>query len=510
MATGDIAVARSVDALRQAVASWRARRERVGLVPTMGAIHAGHLALVHAARGGCERVVASLFVNPKQFAPSEDLAAYPRNEAADLAAFGTAGVDLVFIPTVDAMYPPGFATSVEIGGVSEGLDGAHRPGHFAGVATVVAKLLLQCLPDAAYFGEKDYQQLMVVRRLARDLDPRLVPRRHALSERSRLPGQDRTVRHAERHFHFLGQRGGLVQWRDGPSRVTQRARGNRRRSGLGPRQSGDKQSGFRARRRELEVGVNGLSRRERPLFATAAKDWLARKTNLTPLGVRYYRQYIAKLSEFLGKRLISDITAEDVADLQGKRKSQGLSGRHINAEVGTLRAILRYYGRWAYISGRVTMLPQRSDAGRSLTQNEEARLLEAIGHSRSPSLYPFFTLSIDAGLRPSETRALRRSNLRLSCHGGSISAGEIIVGRSKSEAGEGRAIPLTRRARAALTLWLARFPDARPESYVFPFHRVAIAGNQRVPHIYDINLDRPMSPSSYRTAFETACRRANV
>src|SRR5229473_3570266 len=109
--------------------------------------------------------------------------------------------------------------------------------------------------------------------------------------------------------------------------------------------------------------------------------WLARKTNLTPLGVRYYRQYIAKLSEFPGKRLISDITAEDVADLQSKRKSQGLSGRHINAEVGTLRAILRYYGRWAYISGRVTMLPQRSDAGRSLTQNEEARLLEAIGHS---------------------------------------------------------------------------------------------------------------------------------
>ncbi len=170
MATGDLAVARSVDALRQAVASWRARRERVGLVPTMGAIHAGHLALVHAARGGCERVVASLFVNPKQFAPTEDFAAYPRSEAADLAAFGTAGVDLVFIPTVDAMYPPGFATSIEVGGVSEGLDGAHRPGHFAGVATVVAKLLLQCLPDAAYFGEKDYQQLMVVRRLARDLD----------------------------------------------------------------------------------------------------------------------------------------------------------------------------------------------------------------------------------------------------------------------------------------------------------------------------------------------------
>ena len=170
MAADEVAVARTVAALREAVASWRVRHERVGLVPTMGAIHAGHLALVHAAHGGCERVVASLFVNPKQFAPTEDFAAYPRSEAADLAAFGTAGVDLVFIPNVAEMYPPGFATSIEVGGVSEGLDGVHRPGHFAGVATVVAKLLLQCLPDAAYFGEKDYQQLMVVRRLARDLD----------------------------------------------------------------------------------------------------------------------------------------------------------------------------------------------------------------------------------------------------------------------------------------------------------------------------------------------------
>jgi pantoate--beta-alanine ligase len=170
MATGDIAVARSVEALREAVAAWRTGRERVGLVPTMGAIHDGHLALVRTARGECDRVVASLFVNPKQFAPSEDFAAYPRSEAADLAAFQKAGVDLVFIPTVAAMYPPGFATSVEVGGISEGLCGAQRPGHFDGVATVVAKLLLQCLPDAAYFGEKDYQQLMVVRRLARDLD----------------------------------------------------------------------------------------------------------------------------------------------------------------------------------------------------------------------------------------------------------------------------------------------------------------------------------------------------
>ncbi|HKS88435.1 MAG TPA: pantoate--beta-alanine ligase [Stellaceae bacterium] len=164
------AVARTVAALRERVAGWRARRERVALVPTMGAIHDGHLALVNAGRAACDRVVASLFVNPTQFGPAEDFAAYPRDEKADLAAFGGAGVDLVFMPSVAEMYPPGFAASVQIGPIGGELEGAHRPGHFAGVATVVAKLLLQCLPEAAYFGEKDYQQLLVVRRMARDLD----------------------------------------------------------------------------------------------------------------------------------------------------------------------------------------------------------------------------------------------------------------------------------------------------------------------------------------------------
>jgi pantoate--beta-alanine ligase len=170
MAGPRVETARTVAALRAIVNGWRERRERVSLVPTMGAIHDGHLALVRAARRDNERVVASLFVNPRQFGQSEDFAAYPRDEAADLAAFAAAGVDLVFTPTVDEMYPPGSATAVHVNGPAEGLEGAHRPGHFIGVATVVAKLLLQCLPDAAYFGEKDYQQLLVVRRLARDLD----------------------------------------------------------------------------------------------------------------------------------------------------------------------------------------------------------------------------------------------------------------------------------------------------------------------------------------------------
>src|SRR5438094_2178712 len=166
----DIAVARTVAALREAIAGWRARQERVGLVPTMGALHRGHLALVEAARRDCRRVVASLFVNPRQFGPREDFAAYPRSEAADLAKFSEAGVDLVFAPTVEEMYPAGFVTTVRVAGIGDDLEGAHRAGHFDGVATVVSKLLLQCLPDIACFGEKDYQQLLVVRRMARDLD----------------------------------------------------------------------------------------------------------------------------------------------------------------------------------------------------------------------------------------------------------------------------------------------------------------------------------------------------
>jgi len=156
--------------LRGRLAPWRKAGERIGLVPTMGALHAGHMALVDAASAACERVVATIFVNPRQFAPTEDLGAYPRPEAADLAMLRAANVDLAFVPDVTEIYPAGFSTLVRVAGLSEGLCGAHRAGHFDGVATVVAKLLIQSLPDRAYFGEKDYQQLMVIRRLARDLD----------------------------------------------------------------------------------------------------------------------------------------------------------------------------------------------------------------------------------------------------------------------------------------------------------------------------------------------------
>ncbi|MGO9631137.1 MAG: pantoate--beta-alanine ligase [Xanthobacteraceae bacterium] len=161
----------SQPALARAVAQWRAQRERIALVPTMGALHAGHLALVKRAQRRAQRVIVSIFVNPAQFAPTEDLKSYPRTFAADVAALARVQADLVWAPSVDTMYPQGFATRVvPEGPATVGLEDAFRPHFFAGVATVVTKLLIQCGPDIAVFGEKDYQQLKVVTQMARDLD----------------------------------------------------------------------------------------------------------------------------------------------------------------------------------------------------------------------------------------------------------------------------------------------------------------------------------------------------
>jgi pantoate--beta-alanine ligase len=163
-------IVRGVAELRVAVAAWRRAGESVGVVPTMGALHKGHISLVEAARAVCRRTIATIFVNPKQFGPREDFSRYPRQEEADRALLAAAGCDLLFAPPVNEMYPEGFSTTVSLAGITDRWEGEARPGHFAGVATVVTKLLLQAMADRAFFGEKDYQQLQCVTRMARDLD----------------------------------------------------------------------------------------------------------------------------------------------------------------------------------------------------------------------------------------------------------------------------------------------------------------------------------------------------
>ncbi len=168
---GGVPIARTIIAVRAILTRWRATGARIALVPTMGALHAGHISLVEEAKRRADCVVMSIFVNPTQFAPNEDFSSYPRRFAEDAEKFAAAKGDLIFAPDVEEMYPTGFATTVSVAGpATVGLEDRFRPTHFAGVATVVAKLLNQCRPDVAIFGEKDYQQLKVITRMARDLD----------------------------------------------------------------------------------------------------------------------------------------------------------------------------------------------------------------------------------------------------------------------------------------------------------------------------------------------------
>lgn len=163
-------IIQNLTALRQSVRAWKAAGQIVGVVPTMGALHEGHLSLVRAAQAECERVIVTIFVNPKQFNNADDLAKYPRTLDSDAVLLRKVGADVIFSPAADQVYPNGFATSVSVTGVADPLEGALRPGHFDGVATVVAKLFGMTMADRAYFGQKDWQQLQVVKRLVRDLN----------------------------------------------------------------------------------------------------------------------------------------------------------------------------------------------------------------------------------------------------------------------------------------------------------------------------------------------------
>lgn len=167
--TGGVEIFATVDAMRAQVAAWRDAGSRVAVVPTMGFLHRAHIALIEAALTDCDRVIVTIFVNPRQFGENEDFDTYPRDLDGDLAKISGAGAHAAFVPEMGEMYPPGYATTVTVDGLTDTLCGAARPGHFTGVSTVVTKLLLQCQADDAMFGEKDYQQLLVVRRMVRDL-----------------------------------------------------------------------------------------------------------------------------------------------------------------------------------------------------------------------------------------------------------------------------------------------------------------------------------------------------
>ena len=265
----------------------------------------------------------------------------------------------------------------------------------------------------------------------------------------------------------------------------------------------------RARRRELETAVNRIPRRERmPLFKVGAREWLQTKGALAEKSLVRYKGCVQNLTDHFGGRLVCDIGPQDIANYQRKRLTADKSHRTVNYEVGALRGIMKHFGLWGPISDRVNSLPERHDVGRAISFEDEEKLIVAAQQSRSAALLPLLALSLDSGLRASEVRALHRRDLNLVWQAGVITSAEIVVPKSKTDAGTGRVIPLTRRACAVLTMWLSRFPSADPESYVFPWHRVGLSGNGRTPAISGVDLSRPMG--SWKTAWKTACKKAGV
>jgi pantoate--beta-alanine ligase len=207
-----LSVVRTTKDLRAAVRRWRGAGKSIALVPTMGTLHEGHLSLIRIAKKRAGRVVVSIFVNPTQFGPNEDFSAYPRDERGDWAKLAEAKVDLLYAPGIEEIYPNDFSTRVEVIGITSGLEGASRPRHFAGVTTVVTKLFLQALPDMALFGEKDFQQLLVIRQLTKDLDLPIeiisgptVREQDGLALSSRNAYLDTTARSIAPRFHAVLQ-----------------------------------------------------------------------------------------------------------------------------------------------------------------------------------------------------------------------------------------------------------------------------------------------------------------
>jgi integrase len=265
----------------------------------------------------------------------------------------------------------------------------------------------------------------------------------------------------------------------------------------------------RARRRDLELGVNRIGKRERtPLFPTAAKEWIEGKVGKSQNTFRNYRQYVDSLTSEFKDRLVCDIDISDIRTLQRKRLKQGLGHRSVNYEIRVLRQILKTFRLWHSLSEDVDWLREKHDVGKALVYEDEEKLYAACAASRSPALLPLFVLCLDAGLRATEAKTLRRCDLKLEWQDRVIARGELVVAKSKTEAGAGRKIPLTRRACSVLTLWLSRFPAADQEAFVFPSHQVGFAGDGRGPLIYAVDFGKPMS--EWKSAWYKALRQARL
>ncbi len=235
---------------------------------------------------------------------------------------------------------------------------------------------------------------------------------------------------------------------------------------------------------------------------------MATKAGLASHTVENYRVYARKLTEHFGQILVSEVDAEAVATLQQERMRKGYKPRRINLELAVLRMILRHFGCWDSLKGRTKPLRERHDVGRAIAFADERKILDAIGASRSAALLPLFVVCIDTGIRADEARSMRHRDLGLVWRGGVAESGTLTVSKSKTEGGTGRTIPLTRRACAVLSVWLARFPEANPEHFVFPLHKVSFAGNSRAPWIYEVELTRPLG--SWKKAWRDALARAGL
>jgi integrase len=262
-----------------------------------------------------------------------------------------------------------------------------------------------------------------------------------------------------------------------------------------------------ARRRDLELSINRITKREKmPLFSNAAKAWLASRTALAANTLEAYEHFVATLTDQFGKRLVCDIDDQDISTLQRKRLAEKKSARTVNFEINVLRQILKAHGLWGAISDKVRSLRERRDVGRAIGSGEEKKLIDAASKSRSPALLPLLILSLDSGLRASEVRSLRRKDLKLEWRNGVIEKGELTVPKSKTEAGTGRTVPFTSRVCAVLTLWLSRFSDAGPDSFVFPRFSVGVEGNARNPHFHSIALNEPIG--EWKKAWKIALDKA--